>query len=447
MRTRTRYARNGEVSLAYEVYGRGDRDILVTFGWVGSFQSVWENPEHARWLERLATLGRVIVWDKRGTGLSDRVPPERLPTMEERMDDLRAVMDAAGSERAVLVGISEGSSLSILCAATYPDRCESLVLVGGFARLVRADDYPFGPTREASDAFAREVGANWGDNADRLLKLWAPSVADDSAAKEDWNRWMVMGASPAAAVAWLEMAAQIDVRSALHAITQPTLVIHREDDVIMPIANGRYLAEHIPGARFAPLPGTDHLWWIDGNDILDEIEAFLTGTPARREPDRLLATVMFTDIVDSTRRAAEVGDARWRRLAERHDSIVRRELDRFRGREVKTLGDGFLATFDGPGRAIRCASAIRSGVEDLGLGLRAGLHTGECEVLGDDIGGLAVNIGARVGAKAEAGEVLVSQTVRDLVAGSGFAFADRGEHELKGVPGLWRLYAVGSAAQ
>jgi pimeloyl-ACP methyl ester carboxylesterase len=447
MRTRTRYARNGDVSLAYEVVGAGERDIVVTFGWVGSFESAWDNPEHARWVERLGTLGRVIVWDKRGTGLSDRVPPERLPTMEERMDDLRAVMDAAGSERAIVFGISEGSSLSALFAATYPDRVESLILYGGFARLVRGDDYPWGPSREQTDEFAREAGESWGDNARRLLRLWAPSVADDPAAQEDWNRWMMIGASPAAAVAWLDMAAETDVRSALPAITQPTLVLHREGDVIMPIGHGRYLAEHIPGARFVALPGPDHLWWVDGDAILDEVESFLTGAPARREPDRLLATVMFTDIVDSTRRAAELGDARWRTLAERHDSLVRRELDRFRGREVKTLGDGFLATFDGPGRAIRCASAIRAGVERLGLELRAGLHTGECEVIGDDIGGLAVNIGARVGAKAQAGEVLVSQTVRDLVAGSGFAFVDRGQHELKGVPGLWRLYAVGSAGQ
>jgi pimeloyl-ACP methyl ester carboxylesterase len=447
MRTRTRYARNGDVSLAYEVFGQGERDIVVTFGWVGSYASAWDNPEHARWLERIGTLGRVIVWDKRGTGLSDRVPPERLPTMEERMDDLRAVLDAAGSERAVVFGISEGSSLSALFAATHPERVESLILYGGFARLVRSDDYPWGPTREESEEFARRAGETWGSDAQSLLKLWAPSVADDPAAQDDWNRWMVVGASPAAAVAWLGMVAETDIRSALPAITQPTLVIHREDDVIMPIGHGRYLAEHIPGARFVALPGPDHLWWIDGDAILDEVESFLTGAPARREPDRLLATVMFTDIVESTRRAAELGDARWRALTERHDSLVRRELDRFRGREVKTLGDGFLATFDGPGRAIRCASAIRAGVAPLGLELRAGLHTGECEVIGDDIGGLAVNIGARVGAKAQAGEVLVSQTVRDLVAGSGFAFVDRGQHELKGVPGVWRLYAVGSAGQ
>jgi pimeloyl-ACP methyl ester carboxylesterase len=447
MRTRTRYARNGDVSLAYEVYGEGERDIVVTTGWVGSYASGWEIPEHARWLERLGTLGRVILWDKRGTGLSDRVPPERLPTMEERMDDLRAVMDAAGSERAVVFGISEGSSLSALFAASHPDRVESLVLYGGFARIARADDYPWGLTPQEAELLTREIAANWGGNAYRLLQLWAPSVADDPAAQEDWNHWMVHGASPASAAAWLEMAAETDVRGVLPAITRPTLVIHREDDVIMPAGHGRYLAEHIPGARFVALPGADHLWWIDGAEILDEVESFLTGAPARVEPDRLLATVMFTDIVDSTRRAAELGDGRWRTLSERHDSLVRRELDRFRGREVKTLGDGFLATFDGPGRAIRCASAIRAGVEPLGIELRAGLHTGECEVIGDDIGGLAVNIGARVGAKAQAGEVLVSQTVRDLVAGSGFAFVDRGEHELKGVPGVWRLYAVGSAGE
>jgi class 3 adenylate cyclase len=289
---------------------------------------------------------------------------------------------------------------------------------------------------------AGEIAENWGSNASRLLQLWAPSVADDPAAQEDWNHWMVHGASPASAVAWLDMAAETDVRGVLPAITRPTLVIHREDDVIIPVGHGRYLAEHIPGARYVALPGVDHLWWIDGDAIVDELESFVTGAQARRETDRLLATVMFTDIVESTRRAAELGDARWRALAERHDSLVRRELDRFRGREVKTLGDGFLATFDGPGRAIRCASAIQTGVEPLGLELRAGLHTGECEVIGDDIGGIAVNIGARVGSAAGAGEVLVSRTVTDLVAGSGIEFADRGVHTLKGVPGDWQLFSV-----
>ncbi|MEA2418689.1 MAG: hypothetical protein QOE60_895 [Thermoleophilaceae bacterium] len=438
-----RYARNGDVSLAYDIVGEGDRDILVTFGWVGSFQSAWENPAHARWLTRLATLGRLIVWDKRGTGLSERVPPDRLPTLEERMDDMRVVLDAAGSERAVVLGFSEGVSLSAVFAASHPDRVASLILVGGFARTLYAEDYDWGAEREASDAFNRRVGETWGDNA-WLLKLWAPSVADDPVAHEQWNRMLVFGGTPATAIAWLEMVRETDVRHVLPAIRVPTQVIHRVDDPIISVQHGRYLAEHIPGARYAELPRADHLWWVDGDDILEEIESFVTGASAAYAPDRVLATVMFTDIVDSTTRASEMGDRRWRDLVEEHDRLVRARLERYRGQEVKSLGDGFLATFDGPGRAIRCAADLRDGVRRLGLELRAGLHTGECEVAGGDIRGIAVNIGARVGATAGPGEVLVSQTVKDLVAGSGLDFEDRGEHELKGVPGSWRLYSVGS---
>jgi class 3 adenylate cyclase len=439
-----RYARNGDVSLAYDVIGEGDHDLLVTLGWVPSFQSVHEDRAHARWIERLARLGRVILWDKRGTGLSDRVSIERLPTLEERMDDMRAVMEAAGSERAVLVGLSEGGALSALFAATHPRLASALVVVGGFPRLLEDDDYPHGAPREAALTFEARVRATWGD-CGWLLKLWAPTLAGDPVAEAAWNRALVGGATPATAAAWLAVLRETDVRDALPAIRVPALVVHRRDDRIVPVEHGRWFAGHIPGARFAELPGVDHLWWVDGDDILDEVESFLTGAPARRDPDRVLATVLFTDIVDSTRRAAELGDRRWRMVVEEHDRLVRHQLARFRGREVKTLGDGFLATFDGPGRAIRCASAIQAGVAELGIVLRAGLHTGECEVVGDDIGGIAVNIGARVGAKAGPGEVLVSQTVKDLVAGSGIGFEERGEHELKGVPGAWRLYAVGSA--
>jgi class 3 adenylate cyclase len=436
-----RYARNGDVSLAYDVVGEGERDILVTFGWVGSFQSAWENPTHARWLERLASLGRLIVWDKRGTGLSDRLPPDRLPTLEQRMDDMRVVLDAAGSGRAVSLGISEGASLSAVFAASHPERVSSLILVGGFARTLHDEDYAWGVTRERAQDFNRRVGETWGDNA-WLLKLWAPSVAGDPVAQEQWNRMLVFGGTPATAIAWLEMVQESDVRHVLPAIRVPSLVIHRVDDAIVPVEHGRYLAEHIPGARYAELPRADHLWWIEGDDILEQVESFLTGATAAYEPDRVLATVMFTDLVDSTTRASELGDRRWRDLVEEHDRLVRSRLEHYRGREVKTLGDGFLATFDGPGRAIRCASDLRDGVRRLGLELRAGLHTGECQVAGDDIRGIAVNIGARVGATARPGEVLVSQTVKDLVAGSGLDFEDRGEHELKGVPGSWRLYSV-----
>jgi class 3 adenylate cyclase len=413
----------------------------VTFGWIGSFQSALEHPAHARWLRRLSTLGRVIVWDKRGTGLSERLPADRLPTLEERMDDLRVVMDAVGSERAVAIGISEGSSLSAVFAASHPERVESLVLIGGFARTLEDDDYPWGVSEDRAKAFRDRIGETWGDNAG-LLKLWAPSVADDPVARQHWNRMMVFGATPATATAWLEMVERTDIRATLPAIGVPTLVVHRVDDRIVPIGHGRYFAEHIPDARIVELPGADHLWWEGGDDILDEIETFLTGTTTAYEPDRVLATVLFTDIVDSTTKAAELGDRRWRDLSEAHDRAVRRLLERYRGREVKTLGDGFLATFDGPGRAIRCASELREAVRSVGLEVRSGLHTGEIEVNGTDISGIAVNIGARVGAEADAGEVLVSQTVKDLVAGSGLEFEDRGEHDLRGVPGPWRLWSL-----
>jgi class 3 adenylate cyclase/alpha-beta hydrolase superfamily lysophospholipase len=436
-----RYARNGRVSLAYDVVGDGERDILVTFGWIGSFQSALEHPAHARWLQRLASFGRVIMWDKRGTGLSERMPADRLPTLEERMDDMRVVMDAAGSERAAAVGISEGASLSAVFAASHPDRVTSLVLIGGFARTLADDDYEWGAPRETAAAFRRRMEESWGDNAG-LLKLWAPSVADDPMAQEHWNRTMVFGATPATATAWLEMVEDTDIRATLPAINVPTLVLHRTDDRIVHVEHARYMAEHIPDARYVELPGCDHLWWIGGDDLLDEIESFLTGTTTAFEPDRVLATVMFTDIVDSTSRAAELGDRRWRDLCDAHDREVRRLLERYRGREVKTLGDGFLATFDGPGRAIRCASDLREAVRSVGLEVRAGLHTGEVELSGDDITGIAVNIGARVGAQAGANEVLVSQTVKDLVAGSGLEFEDRGEHDLKGVPGPWRLWSL-----
>jgi class 3 adenylate cyclase len=285
------------------------------------------------------------------------------------------------------------------------------------------------------------VGATWGDNA-WLLRLWAPSAADDPVAQDEWNRMLVFGGTPSTAIAWLRMVQDTDVRDVLPAIRVPTLILHRAGDRITPVQHGRYLAEHIPDARYVELPRADHLWWIDGDDILDEVQSFIGGVPVVATVDRALATVMFTDIVGSTTRAAELGDRRWRDLVEQHDRLVRARLQRYRGREVKTMGDGFLATFDGPGRAIRCACEVRDSVRRLGLELRAGLHTGECEVVGDDIRGIAVNIGARVGTAAAAGEVLVSQTVKDLVAGSGLEFADRGEHELKGVPGQWRLYAV-----
>jgi class 3 adenylate cyclase len=368
-----------------------------------------------------------------------RVPPDRLPTLEQRMDDVRAVLDAAGSQRAALFGPSEGGPMSALFAATYPQRTSALILYGTFASTIRDAGYPWAMDPKERDKVIQAISDRWGQGT--YVDLLAPSLAGDERFRNWWARLERLGASPGAAMALRRMNGQIDIRQTLSAIRVPTLVLHRSGDLDTSIEEGRYLAAHIPGARFVDLPGADHLPWVGDQDTLvDEVQEFLTGTRPAAEPDRVLATVVFTDIVASTERAAELGDRRWRDLLFSHHAIVRRELKRFRGREVKTVGDGFLATFDGPARAVRCACAIRDGVGELGLSIRAGLHTGECELIGDDVGGIAVHIGARVAALATPGEVLVSQTVRDLVAGSGLAFEDRGLHRLKGVPDEWRLF-------
>ena len=356
------------------------------------------------------------------------------------MDDLRAVMDAAGSERAALYGISEGGPMCQLFAATFPERVTALVLYGTYSRMIEGDGYDIGVRARCSTAFGEIMSRDWGSAV--ALGMFAPSVAKDKRFREYWGRLLRSASSPKSAVALMDLYRQIDTRSVLSSISAPTLVMHRSGDRAAPVAWGRYLAESIPGAKYVEFDGVDHLPMVDPDELLDELEEFLTGTRLDHEPDRVLATVMFTDIVSSTERAAELGDRRWRDLIESHDALVRRQLERHRGRAVKTLGDGFLATFDGPARGIRCAQAIREGVRALGVEIRAGLHTGELEVMGDDVGGMAVNIGARVGAKAEPGEVLVSSTVTDLVVGSGLEFTERGTHVLKGVPGEWRLYAV-----
>ncbi len=442
VRPKTRYVRNGEVSLAYQVFGEGELDLVMVTGWVAPMDSFWEEPRHAEFNDRLASFARVIWMDKRGTGLSDRVAQDRLPTLEERMDDLRAVMDAAGSERAALFGLSEGSSLCALFAAAHPERTTAFVSYGGFPKQIYDEDFEWMPDREALEEFAEGLREAWED-VGGLLRLWAPTAADEPGAMEQFGRGLQRGASPAAAVAWLEMSMDADVRDILPAIRVPTLVLHRDEDMIIPSECGRYMARRIPDARLVELPGVDHLWWYGDHDaLLDEVEEFLTGARRVPESDRILATVLFTDIVGSTSRAADLGDREWRRLVERHDEIVRSELQRYRGEEIKTMGDGFLATFDGPARAIRCACAVRDAIDRIGLQLRAGLHTGECERMNGDIGGIAVAIGARVGAYAEPGEVLVSSTVKDLVAGSRIKFEDRGLQVLKGVPDEWRLFAV-----
>ncbi len=440
---RTHYARSGDVNIAYQVVGDGAIDLVYVPGWVSNLEAAWEDRALARFLERLASFSRLILFDKRGTGLSDRVPVDQLPTLEQRMDDVRAVMDAVGSERASVFGASEGGVMCVLFAATYPERTSALVAYGTYARGLADSDYPWGlGETEAAEEFLAALPEVW-DDAGGLLNLWAPSAADDKSARDAFGRFLRQGGSPSAAVALTRMNLQADVRDVLPVIRVPTLVLHRTEDMIVAVEAGRHLAAGIPGAWYRELPGEDHLWYYGDSDaILEEIEEFLTGTRTAVEADRVLATVMFTDIVDSTSRAAELGDRRWRELLERHDLVMRRELERHRGREVKTMGDGFLAAFDGPARGIRCACSARDAMLDLGIQIRAGLHTGECEVIGDDLGGIAVNIGARVGAVAGAGEVIVSRTVTDLVAGSGIAFADRGVHALKGVPGEWRLYAV-----
>ena len=431
----TRYAKSGEVNIAYQVFGEGPFNLVFAPPFVSNIENYWDAPDFARWLLRLGSYARVVMLDKRGTGMSDRVA--ELPGLDQRMDDLRAVMDAAGMDQAALLGISEGGPLTALFAATYPDRCRALVLYGSFARFTS-----WLPTEEALAAFLSYIDQAWGTGGS--LPLFAPSIANDPGGQQWWARFERLGASPAAASALMRMNSQIDISGILPTIRVPTLVIHRTEDVTINVEGGRYLAEHIPGARYIELPGKDHIPFVGENaaEIADAIEEFLTGSRAPVTIDRVLATVLFTDIVGSTEKAAALGDRRWRDLLDNHHTTIRRNLARFRGHEVKTTGDGILATFDGPARGVRCACAIADEIRPLGIEVRAGLHTGECEMIGDDVGGIAVHIGARVAALAGASEVLVSSTVKDLVAGSGLRFGDRGSQSLKGVPGKWRIFAV-----
>jgi class 3 adenylate cyclase len=437
----TQYTKSGDVNIAFQVAGDGPFDLVYVPGWVSNVEGAWEEPTLERFLRRLARFSRLILFDKRGTGLSDPVPESRLPTLEERMDDVRAVMDAAGSERAALFGFSEGGNLSVLFTATYPDRTLALATFGIFAKRLRSPDYPWAPTAEDRERAIEFVEREWGRAMD--LDVLVPSAADDPDFKRRLLSYLRRSASPAAAAALLRMNTQIDIREVLPTIHVPTLVLHRLNDLETKVDEGRWIAGRIPGAKFVELPGGDHLPWVgDQGSVLDEIEEFLTGVRPTPEEDRVLATVLFTDIVGSTESAARLGDRRWRDLLERHHGAVRSELARWRGREVDTAGDGFLATFDGPARAIRCGLAIAADARSIGLDVRAGVHTGECELLGDKVAGIAVHTGARVAAMAEGGEVLVSQTVKDLVAGSGIELLERGEHEFKGVPGRWRVYAA-----
>lgn len=433
----THYAKSGDVNIAYQVVGNGPTDLVLVPGFVSHLENDWDEPRSAHFLERLASFSRLIRFDKRGTGLSDR--PGGLPDLETRMDDVRAVMDAVQSERAALLGYSEGGPMCCLFVATYPDRTTALVLYGTYAKRVDPDDdYPWVATAEQRQAYVDQVEREWGFESD--LGTMAPNA--DAALTAWWRARARASASPGAARALLLMNSRIDVRQVLPTIRVPTLVLHRSGDRDSRLEEGRYIADHIPGARFVELAGEDHIPWIDADQVVDEVEEFLTGIRRGPEPDRVLATVLLTDIVGSSERAAELGDRRWRELLEAHHALVRRELARWRGNEVDTAGDGFLATFDGPARGIRCACAIRDGLHELGLEIRAGLHTGECEIIGGKVGGIAVHTAARVAARAAPGEVFVSGTVRDLIAGSGIELEDQGVHTLKGIPGEWQLLAV-----
>jgi class 3 adenylate cyclase len=431
----THYARNGDTHVAYQAFGEGDVDIIFIPGFISHIENYWDEPSFARWLRRLGSFSRTILFDKQGTGLSDRV--SKLPGMDVRMDDVRAVMDAEGVERATIFGISEGGSLATLFAASHPDRSQALILYGAFAQFTS-----WLPTQEALEDLFQYIDSAWGSG--ESLQMFAPTMKDDLAFKEWWGKFERLGGSPGAVKTLILMDRQIDITDVLPSVNVPSLIIHRRDDMLVDVEAGRLLAERIPNAQYVELEGVDHMPWVgeNSNQILDAMAQFLTGEWPPIEAERILTTVLFTDIVESTKLAAEMGDQRWRDLLERHNSLVRVELNRFRGQEIDTAGDGFFAIFDRPTRAIHCACAIREAVASLGIAIRAGLHTGECEVLADKVSGIAVNIGARVMGQASPGEVLVTSTVRDLVAGSDLHFVDRDVHALSGVPGEWRLCAV-----
>jgi pimeloyl-ACP methyl ester carboxylesterase len=442
-----RFARSGDVNVAYGVVGDGPFDLVFVNGWVLSnlAEQAWAGPP-ATFFEQLSRFCRLILFDKRGTGLSDRVGG--VPDLETRMDDVRAVMDAVGSKRAAIVGFSEAGPLSLLFAATCPERVAALVLFGTGASNVWAEDYPWGLTPAQREEELRQTeGVGSRKWLDAVLRVFAPSTATDEAAKQWWRRWVLASASPGTVLALRRMNSELDARHTLPAIHVPTLVLHRTGDETNPPDEGRYIADRIPGAEFVELAGSDHAFWVDPDQIVGEVDRFVRPIRERGEwelfePERVLATVLFTDLAGSTEKLAELGDRRWRELLSEHHARVRRQLARYSGRELDTAGDGFFAAFDGPARAIRCACAIVDSVRDLGLEVRAGLHTGECEQLDGKVGGIAVHIGARVAAAARPGEVIVSRTVKDLVAGSEIAFEDRGSAELKGVPGAWELFAV-----
>jgi class 3 adenylate cyclase/alpha-beta hydrolase superfamily lysophospholipase len=440
----TRFAKAGDLSIAYQVVGRGDVDVILVPQWLSNIEQYWEHPSAAYFLRRIASFSRLIMFDKRGTGLSDGVPTAQ--TLEERMDDVLAVMDAVESERAVLFGASEGGPMAALFAATHPERCVSLILYGACARWLQAPDYPEGRPPELVAAYGRRWIEGWGSGAS--LDVLAPTLAVDERFRAWWGRFERHSVRPGMVAPIFETINALDVRAVLPAIRVPTLVLHRRDDRLIDVGNARYLAAHIPAARYVELPGEDHIYFAgDSEGLLDEVEEFVTGSRGVHDLERVLATVMFTDIVRSTEHAARLGDRRWHDLISDHDQLLNSQIAVYRGRTIRTTGDGVFAAFDGPARAIRCALSVVDAAHSLDVDLRAGLHTGECQLAGEDLAGVTVHIGARIADLAEPSQVLVSGTVRDLVVGSNIAFHSRGIHSLQGVPGEWALFTVDDPAQ
>jgi pimeloyl-ACP methyl ester carboxylesterase len=439
MNTDTRYAKSGELNIAYQVFGEGDVNVVFIPGWASNVDNIWTVLEFAEFAEKLAQFARVILLDRRGTGLSDPVVDP--PTLEERMDDVRAVLDAAGWERAVIWGVSEGGPMAMMFAATYPLRVDALILYGTFARFSRADDYPHGYPPESNARWLATVESTWGTGT--LSRFFVPSKMADAATMRNLARLERLAMSPGTARKLFTLLTETDVRHVLSAIRVPTLILHRVGDQPVKVENARYLARRIDGAKYVELDGEDHLPFMgDVDALVGEVREFLTGERAAPEVDRILATILFCDIVDSTGRAAELGDHEWRQVLSRFYAIVDGKLHHFRGRKLDTAGDGLFAAFDGPARAVRCGAALVEAVRSLGLRLRVGVHTGECEVFGDKYSGIAVHLGARVASAADPGEVLVTSTVKDLVVGSGIRFDDLGPRTLKGVPDPWRLYRL-----
>ena len=439
MTPETRYAHCGSINIAYQVIGDGPIDLVLVPGWVSNIDVLWEEPRVARFLRRLASFSRLILFDKRGTGLSDRVTDT--PTLEERMEDVRAVMGAVGSSSAALAGYSEGGPMCALFAATYPENADAIIMIGSYPRRTRTVDFPYGQTEKELEAFIDEIEKNWGTPF--ALKERAPSVLEDQNFRQLWARFLRMSTSPAAAVALTRANMMIDIRDILPSIRTPTLLLHALGDETCTIEFSRYMATKIPGAKLLEIDSRDHLPWLEGSDeILSAIEEFLTGTRPAVASDRILCTILFTDIVGSTQLAAAKGDRLWNDLLQAHNAAVRQELTAFNGREMNTTGDGFVAIFDGPARAVQCAGAIRDAVKELGIDIRVGLHTGECEVRDENLSGLAFHIASRITDLTPSGEILVSRTIKDLVAGSGLAFESFGTHQLMGVPDEWQLYRV-----